>query len=116
MLVALCEEVGQDVSVLSEAEKKRQLSAGKVLVTAGATEADVKKMTRWLAGQDWVVKGGGVDLKLIAGQHGKWQINGRPEAPPTANGRASPAARSGAIDGMAKLRELEAAAERRAAS
>ena len=116
MLVALCEEVGQDVSVLSESEKKRQLAAGKVLVTAGATETDVRQMTRWLSGQDWVLKGGGLDLKLIAGQHGKWQLNGRPDAPPTTKSRASPSARNGAIDGMARVRELEAAAERRVVS
>jgi len=89
LLVAMCEEIGQDVSVLAESEKKRQLAAGKVLATAGATEDDIKRMVRWLSAQDWVIKGGGVDLKLIAGQHGKWQLNGKPDAPPSSD-RGSP--------------------------
>ena len=84
LLESLCETLGQDVAVLSEGEKKKQLAAGKRLVAAGMGEADVGRMTRWLTSQSWVT--GGIDLFLLEKQLGKWQLAGKPEASP--NGRS----------------------------
>jgi hypothetical protein len=86
LLTTLCEEVGQDISVLSEPEKRKQLAAGKRLAAAGVSPEDVKRMVHWLAEQAWVT--GGIDLFLLEKQLGKWQLAGKPDHPPP---RASPA-------------------------
>jgi len=104
LLESLCETLGQDVAVLSEGEKKKQLAAGKRLVAAGVGESDVRRITRWLASQAWVT--GGIDLFLLEKQLGKWQLAGKPEAV-SQNGRASPVAAKTSDDGgMAEWRAM----------
>lgn len=76
LLDALCDEVGADVSVLAKPQKDKQLGVAKRLVESGMTVRDVRAMTRWLLGQDWVTSG--VDLFLLEKQLGKWQMQGKP--------------------------------------
>jgi hypothetical protein len=93
VLVAVCEELGQDVSVLSGRERSKQCGFAKQLIEANLSIDDARRMVRWLAQQNWVMQGGGVDLKLMAGQVGKWVMQGKPDKPPeirhlpTARGR-----------------------------
>lgn len=82
VLAAVCEELGQDVSALGERERSKQCGFAKQLVEADVGPDDARRMVRWLAPQSWVIKGGGVDLKLMAGQVGKWVMQGRPDRPP----------------------------------
>jgi hypothetical protein len=86
LLEALCDELGEDVSVLSKSGKGRQLAVAKRLVDAGLCADDVRKMTRWLRSQAWVT--GGIDLRLLESQSDKWRLAGQPEiAPAPTNGR-----------------------------
>lgn len=80
LLAALCDELGTDVSVLTADQRSKQLAVGKRLVAAGLTDADVRRMVRWLSAQSWVT--GGVDLFLLEKQLGKWQLAGKPERVP----------------------------------
>lgn len=98
LLESLCDELGEDVSVLSKTDRNKQLAVAKRLRDDGLSADDVRKMTRWLRSQSWVT--GGIDLFLIQKQTAKWRLDGKPErAPP--NGRASPS-----HAGMAHLRAL----------
>lgn len=83
LFMAVCEEMGQDPAEVTGKARDVQLAAAKHLVTSGIGTEDARRLYRWLAPQDWVIRGGGVDLKLMAGQVGKWTMNGRPDAPPT---------------------------------
>jgi hypothetical protein len=76
--MALCEEIGADVSALAPAERTKQLAVAKRLIGAGATPEEIRRETRWLMAQSWV---DGVDLFLLEKQRGKWVLAGRPEAP-----------------------------------
>ena len=73
--------MGQDPSTVTGKAKTQQLAAAKHLVQSGIGTDDAKRLYRWLAPQPWVVKGGGVDLKLMAGQAGKWTLQGKPDGP-----------------------------------
>ena len=84
LFLAVCEEMGRDPADFEGRAKDQQLAAAKVLVGSGIGTDDARRLYRWLAPQAWVVKGGGVDLKLMAGQAGKWTMNGRPDSPPMA--------------------------------
>lgn len=92
LLEALCDEQGQDTSVLSKHDRGKQLAVAKRLVAAGMTEADIRTMTRWLVSQSWIT--GGVDLFLVEKQQAKWQLAGKPKAG-QANSRASPGSNGG---------------------
>lgn len=99
LLEALCDELGEDVSVLSKAGKDKQLAAAKRLRDDGLSADDVRKMTRWLRSQAWVT--GGIDLLLLDKFKDRWRLDGKPErAPP--NGRASPPKR----EDLAALRRM----------
>ncbi len=95
LLEALCDEVGADLSVLAKPQKDKQLSVAKRLVESGMTARDVRAMTRWLLGQDWVTSG--VDLFLLEKQLGKWQMQGKP-ATTTAKPRGRAAATEQVFD------------------
>lgn len=108
LLEALCEEQGQDTSVLSKSERGKQLAVAKRLAESGMDEADVRRCTRWLLSQSWVT--GGVDFFLVEKQRAKWQLSGRPETA-TVNGRASP----GATTHMDRVRASHERLRRKAA-
>jgi hypothetical protein len=77
LLSALCDEIDQDVSILTEKEKSKQLAVAKRLIREGVTDENIRAITRWLMSQDWVT--GGVDMLLIEKQLGKWQLAGKPD-------------------------------------
>jgi hypothetical protein len=91
LLAALCDELGADVTTLSQAERKKQLAAAKRLLAAGATPDDIRRETRWLRGQPWV---DGVDLFLVEKQRAKWLLAGKPETARTPPAAWRPPARS----------------------
>lgn len=104
---AFCDEIGQRPDDISEQERKPQLDAAKTLLKAGSGPDDVRKMTRWLSGQPWIVKGGGLDMKVLAGQHAKWRLNGMPDAPPTINSPPNGTHRMTGTDFANMLRNLK---------
>ncbi len=76
LLDAICDEIGADISTLARPQKDKQLGVAKRLVDSGMTVREVRDMTRWLLGQEWVTSG--VDLFLLEKQLGKWQMQGKP--------------------------------------
>lgn len=90
LLETLCEAIGSDPSVLSKADRSRQLGVAKRLVEGGVTPAEIRGMVGYLQNQDWLT--GGIDLVLIEKQIGKWRLNGQPDgrASPRNSARASP--------------------------
>jgi hypothetical protein len=75
LLEALCDVLGQDVSVLSRSEKARQLAVAKRLAESGMTARDVEMMTLWLTSQAWVT--GGIERQVP-----KWKLAGKPRTAP----------------------------------
>ena len=78
LLEALCEVLGQDVSVLSPSEKAKQLKIAQRLVAGGMTAADVRDMTKWLKMQTWIT--GGIDMFSLERSLAKWKLAGKPDA------------------------------------
>lgn len=103
LFAAMCTELGRNPADFSETDKKPQLRAAKQLVDAGATPDDIRRMTRWLAGQDWIIKGGGIDMRMLAGQRAKWLLADRPGAPPAAAPPRSPPAPPNVVDRVKQM-------------
>lgn len=95
---AVCDELGQDLSALGQGERKRQCGFAARLIAEGLGPEDARRMVRWLRPQRWVIEGGGIDLRLLAGQVGKWLLAGRPGGPEMAaiGGGPGPPKRSAA--------------------
>lgn len=106
LLEALCEAIGQDVSVLPKRAQEKQLGVAKRLVADGFTPSDIGRIVGWLGAQSWVT--GGIDLFLIEKQADKWRLAGSPatvaaRAAPT-NGRASPSVAERNLQHIAEFR------------
>lgn len=78
LLETLCEELGQDVTVLSGSEKSKQLAAGKRLVAAEIDERDIRRIVHWLRAQTWVKTG--IDLMTIERYLSRWKLEGKPDS------------------------------------
>lgn len=74
---AMCDEAGQDYSMIGDSLRGRQLSAAKQLVDTGATPDEIRREMRWLSDQAWV--NGAVDMPLLASQWSKWVLAGKPD-------------------------------------
>jgi len=76
LLDAMCDEQGQDVTVLTETQRTKQCAVTKRLALDGLTETDMRHFMRWALG--WA---SGIDAFFVEKHLPRWRLDGSPDGP-----------------------------------
>ena len=76
LFTALCEERGQSPGVFGAAAKGKQLAVAKRLLADGIQPDDVRRIVRWLGGQQWRDS---LDMLTVEQNVARWRLAGSPD-------------------------------------